>query len=329
MTAKQADPSKNTVYILFENDGNHDILYRRDYNLDGCAIPYVNFREAIEKAGYRCKPTYDYVGLGSYTDVAYIISITLLRPEILQSVARHPKEKCFLFIQEPPTNYGYLYDERLTNFFGKIFVMFDDMVDNQRYFKFFHPQRNEKVVEETIAFEDKKFCVMIQSNHGDGSPKSIYGERRIANAFFTEKGEFDLYGARWDGFSSWRGNYQKKCKKDLIKNYKFNLAYENMHDQYGYITERIFDAFYAKTVPVYLGPKNIYSYVPKECFINRAEFASYEDLYQFMKGVDKTAYQNYIDAAQEFIKSPQAERFSSMEMARTISEHIVPANSEL
>lgn len=315
--------TKDSVYILFENDGNHDIWYRRDYNLDGCAIPYVYFREEIERAGYRFKPTYDYAGMGACTDAAYIISINLLRPEILQNIAKHPKENCFLFILEPPTNFGYLYDERLTSFFGKIFVMFDDIVDNQRYFKFYHPQRNEKILEEAIPFEEKKFCVMLQSHHGDGSPKSVYGERRLASEFFTKKGEYDLYGVKWDGFSSWRGTYQKKCKKDLIKNYKFTLAYENMHDQRGYITERVFDAFYAKTVPIYLGPKNIYSYIPKECFINRAEFSSYEDLYRFMKSIDAPTYQKYLDAAQNFINSPQAECFSSIQWAKTIQEHII------
>jgi hypothetical protein len=276
----------------------------------------------IEEAGYNFKPTYDYAGLGSYTDVAYIISLTLLTQTILESISKHPREKCLLFVQEPTTTHGVFYDKRLTRFFGKILVMFDDLVDNVNYFKIYHPQRNEVIADKVPSFEEKKFCVMLQSNHFVQHPKSMYEERRIANTFFTSKGEFDLYGARWNGYASWRGTYQGKCKIDLIKNYKFTLSYENMHDQNGYMTERIFDAFYAKTVPIYLGPKNINDYVPKECFINRADFSTYEDLYQFMKSIDQSTYQRYIDAAQDFLKSPKAEPFSTKQFAKTIGEHI-------
>jgi hypothetical protein len=322
MTQKNFDPSKKTVYILYENDGNHNILYQKDYNLDGCGIPFVYLKEEIEKAGYNFKPTYDYSGLGFYTDVAYIISLTLLNQSILQSIAKHPKEKCFLFIQEPPTTHGYLYDRRLTQFFGKIFVMFDDLVDNNNYFKIYHPQRNEEMLQSAILFEEKKFCVMLQSNHYVQHPTSMYGERRNACSFFTAKKDFDLYGARWDGYASWKGPYHGKSKKNLIKNYKFTLSYENMHDQLGYITERIFDAFYAKTIPIYLGPKNINEYIPKECFINRIEFSSYENLYQHMKNINKTRYEEYINNAQNFINSPKSEHFSSTSFAKTIAKYI-------
>ncbi|HAB99789.1 MAG TPA: hypothetical protein DCE71_08215 [Parachlamydiales bacterium] len=317
------DPAKKTVYVLLEDCGNHDIFFDRSSRKDDYAVPYVYLREAIENLGYNFVPTFDYKGLGSYDDVAYIISITLLNQDILDSLSKHPKEKCFLFVNEPYTTYGLFYDKRLRHYFGKIFVMFEEFVDNQSYFSYLHAQCNEKFAENVPEFEDKKFCVMVQSNHFCPHPKSMYEERRKAARFFSSVGDFDLYGARWNDFSCWKGAF-KTGKLDVIKNYKFCLSYENIHDQCGYITERIFDAFYASCIPIYLGPKNIYDYIPKNCFINLTEFSSYNDLYQFMNSIDKETYHSYLSAAKEFIASPEASVFSSRHLAKTVLQHLNP-----
>ena len=198
-----------------------------------------------------------------------------------------------------------MYDPRLSQFFGKIFVLFDDYVNNTTHFKYFHAQCNEEFAKDVPDFSQKKLCVMVQSNHFVQHPKSEYGERRKAADFFGKSDEFDLFGARWDGYPTWKGAF-KTGKLDLIKNYKFCLAYENIKDQKGYMTERLFECFYAGCVPIYLGPKNVYDYVPKECFINRIDFDSYEELYRFMKSMDRETYESYIRAGQEFIKSPLA-----------------------
>lgn len=317
------NPLETTVYVLYENDGDHQMFYDRNSRKDGYAIPCVYFREEIEKANYIFKPTFDYVGLGSCTDAAYIISFNLMNPLIFQSIAKHPKEKCFLFLIEPPIVSGNLYNRAFTNYFGKIFTMLDDYVDNINYFKFFHPLCCEKKAENIPDFSNKKLCVLIQSNHQNGHPKSMYHERRTAANFFHGNPDFDLFGNGWKGYSNWKG-YLINGKMDLIKNYKFCLCYENMCDQYGYMTERLIECFYAGCVPIYLGPKNINSYVPKECFVNRLDFTSYDDLYRFMKNMNKSEYQSYLDAAQRFIDSPQSEPFSTRKFSQTIKEHIVP-----
>ena len=45
-----------------------------------------------------------------------------------------------------------------------------------------------------------------------------------------------------------------------------------MSDTPGYMTEKIWDSFKAKTVPVYWGASNIEEYVPKNCFIDYRDF---------------------------------------------------------
>src|SRR5271165_2834422 len=102
--------NQKTVYVFYENDGDHQMFYDRDSRKDGYAIPCVYLREEIERAGYRFKPTFDYLGFGSASDVAYTISFNLLNQPLFQSIAKHPKEKNFLLLLEPPTTHAYLYD---------------------------------------------------------------------------------------------------------------------------------------------------------------------------------------------------------------------------
>ncbi len=316
------DSSKKTVYVLFENDGNHDIFYDKKSIINGYAIPYVYLREEIERLGYNFRPTFDYAALAYATDVAYIISITCVNHVILQSVNKFPKERCFLFVLEPWTTHGQLYNIRLSDFFGKIFVMFDDIIDKCKYFKFYHPVYCETITKNIPDFEHKKFCVMVQSNHSVAHPQSEYEERRKAASFFDNTGEFDLYGAHWEGYRSWRGKL-KTDKLDVIKNYKFYLAYENMKDQRGYMTERLFEAFYAQCIPIYLGPSNITDYVPAQCFINRLDFSSYDDLYLFLKSMTQSTYKSYIMEGQAFLQSEKVKPFTSKQFAKTITENMV------
>ncbi|WP_226896450.1 glycosyltransferase family 10 domain-containing protein [Poseidonibacter ostreae] len=58
----------------------------------------------------------------------------------------------------------------------------------------------------------------------------------------------------------------------------------------GYITEKIFDSFFAGCVPVYLGADNITEHIPKECFIDKREFDTYEKLYKYLKNMSDEEY---------------------------------------
>src|SRR5207244_2755686 len=99
-------------------------------------------------------------------------------------------------------------------------------------------------------------------------------------------------------------------KWPVQKNYKFCFCYENMGEQEGYITEKIFDSFTAGCVPIYLGATNITSYIPKECFIDRRDFASESDLYDFLKSIDRGTYNGYLKAIRSFLESQPAQSFS-------------------
>ena len=48
-------------------------------------------------------------------------------------------------------------------------------------------------------------------------------------------------------------------KFDFLRKYKMNIAFENsFHPDSGYVTEKLLDAFYSCTLPIYLGPLKVF-----------------------------------------------------------------------
>ena len=101
-----------------------------------------------------------------------------------------------------------------------------------------------------------------------------------------------------------------KTKREVLKNYKFYICYENTRDINGYITEKIFDCFVTGCVPVYWGSQNVTQYIPPECFIDRRRFSTNEELYQFLKSINETEYNQYLEAIKHFLQSDAAFLFS-------------------
>jgi hypothetical protein len=164
-------------------------------------------------------------------------------------------------------------------------------------------------------------------------PGELYTERRDIAKYLTQLGEFDLWGNLWDGFPSWKG--MAPLNKTVLKNYKFTFAIENTWNQPGYITERIFNSFYARNVPVYLGAPDILDYVPKECFIHvrdftkgKRTFGTYQEIWKFMKAMNKSTYQKYIDAGQEYItNNPKLKLFGVENIVKTVMEQVQKLDS--
>lgn len=309
-----------TVYLVPFVHSGEEIFYDPHSHQDERIKPFIALREAIEEAGYEFRVTRDCKNLENPTA---ILSLCNIYSPILENIQAYPKEICSLFVPEPPILHPWLYDRRLTAIFGKIFVMFDDLVDNVNYFKCTHHQGRESAVFEAPSFKEKKFLVLIQSNLTCPEPRELYSKRREAAWFFSQTAGFDLYGSGWEGNPAWLGHYGGD-KRQLLKQYRFHLCYENMEDQRGYITERIFESMFSRTVPIYWGASNIDEYVPKECFIDRRAFSSNDELLAFLQQVDEKTYAGYLDAAARFLASPAAEPFSPKGFAQAILSRILP-----
>ncbi|PKP62139.1 hypothetical protein CVT91_00470 [Candidatus Atribacteria bacterium HGW-Atribacteria-1] len=230
-------------------------------------------------------------------------------------------------------------------FFKKIFTWDDTLVDNKKYIKINYPHKLPVDLDYDLNRKEK-FCAMIVANKFKPHPLELYTERIKAIRWFEQRHpeDFDLYGIGWDKYNfngmlsrlnrfdalrkilkprypSYKGSIESK--KEVYKKYKFAICYENARDIPGYITEKIFDCFFAGCVPVYWGASNITDHIPTDTFIDRRNFKSYEELYQYLKNRTDKKYIDYLSATKNFIKSDKIYPFSAECFAETLINEII------
>lgn len=253
------------------------------------------------------------------------------------------EKKYALLLESPHVDKG-LIDTTYHKYFKKIFTWNDDMIDNLKYFKVNYAFDIPKTIQK--KFDDKKLCCTIAGNKSAKHHDELYTKRVEFIRWFEKNhpNEFDLYGTGWDQYRfgySLVGRVLNKFKflrkKDLfpsykgmvdskfetMKNYKFAICYENIKEQNGYITEKIFDSFFAGCVPIYWGAKNVTEHIPKECFIDKREFDSFEDVYMYLKNMDEKTYFEYLEAIEKFLNNSKADPFRAETFANIIVDEIM------
>ncbi len=141
-------------------------------------------------------------------------------------------------------------------------------------------QDSERDIEDLVASK-KKFCSFVVSNPG----KSKTSARELFFRKLHDKKPVDSGGRYLNNIGGPLPNYFPG-KIDFLKNYKFNIAYENASVP-GYVTEKLVHAFHARCVPVYWGDPLVARDFNPEAFLNRADFDSDEALIARMLEIDR------------------------------------------
>jgi len=111
----------------------------------------------------------------------------------------------------------------------------------------------------------------------------------------------DIYGQGWSKkMKNYKGSlYPHEKKFTTLTKYKFNLILENAIVD-NWLSEKILDSFLSFSVPVYLGSPVTYKYIPKECFINVADFKNYEKLFSYLENMSENEYNKYIENIKKY-----------------------------
>jgi hypothetical protein len=218
--------------------------------------------------------------------------------------------------------------------------------------KFHIPQTYDCVFEELWGKSDRRFLAMVNTNKLPQCHwQELYTERLRALEYFGQRGEIDLYGIGWDRMpyrvgKTWvpvplvrvqryiwehlpfrqfhpytrliRRIYKGpvKSKFEVLSSYTFTLSYENMILG-GWVNEKMFDCFLAGTIPIYLGAPDITDYVPADCFIDKRQFPTYEDLRQFLKSLSQREIRAYKENARDYLASEMYKPFRKESFADT------------
>lgn len=157
----------------------------------------------------------------------------------------------------------------------------------------------------------------------------LYEERLRAIAHFSRYPDFHLYGFGWneEADSGGGGEISRSLKRSCrgttpdklatVAGHKFSLCFENTRFP-GYVTEKIFDCFFAGTIPVYLGAPDIEEFVPAGTFVDSSRFSAYDDLNEYLRGMSEGDAHRMIDRIRAFLGSPDFEKFHEESYARSM-----------
>ena len=201
-----------------------------------------------------------------------------------------------------------------------------------------HPQWHQR---------DRGFLVMINSNKLPRlfNDSELYTARLRAVEYFDRFGEVDLYGPNWGKrpnrvgktwlpFTAvrilrvlWNARQRvlpdrlhsaarrahrgiAQSKADTLAKYDFALCFENQIMR-GWMTEKMFDCFFAGTVPVYWGAPDVTDHVPAEAFVDMRRFRDFAELRAHLKAMPRAEIERHREAGRAFVES---ERFAPFRM---------------
>ncbi len=135
------------------------------------------------------------------------------------------------------------------------------------------PER-KKLNKEDLKIK-KEFCNFIYSNK-NGNP--------IRKEFFDELSKYKNIISAGKFLNN--TGYAIKNKTEIQKQCKFTIAFEN--EKYpGYSTEKIIDAFIARTIPIYWGDETITDNINQKSFIYCNSSKDIPDVIRRIKQIDK------------------------------------------
>ena len=215
------------------------------------------------------------------------------------------------------------------------------------------PQCYDGIHENIWGRTSRGFLCMINANKLPAiEHQELYTQRLRAVEFFHGFREIDLYGKGWDrmphrlgktwvpwtarllGRAVWEARQRHRpdptyaavqaasrgpvaSKAETLGQYTFAICFENMILE-GWITEKIFDCFYAGCVPVYWGAPDVTESIPTEAFIDMRQFSGFDELRRFLHAQSPAAITRYREAARAFIESPAYDHFRPGAFADTV-----------
>ncbi len=76
--------------------------------------------------------------------------------------------------------------------------------------------------------------------------------------------------------------YKVENKNEFLSQYKFNLCFENSQG-YGYVTEKILDAYFSHTIPIYWGSPSVAKDFNPKSFVNVHDFKNFDEAIDYIK----------------------------------------------
>lgn len=141
-------------------------------------------------------------------------------------------------------------------------------------------QNKKRNYSESILQEKEYFASFIASHDSRNNTrgdffKALDNVKRVESVGSYLNNMPDGIKVAWEDGS--KIDFQKKCK--------FSLCFEST-DEPGFITEKIVEAFYCDTIPVYFGSSNIKEIFNPKAFIDISDYPDYESAINYILKTD-------------------------------------------
>jgi hypothetical protein len=256
--------------------------------------------------------------------------------DIIAHKAKYPKQKVFLVLWE--TSLGARYVSNVKNHVGydAVFTYVRRMVDGKRYL--FLPPRAfyRHRITTGLPFEQRRVGCLVGTNREFRHRSGLFVIKRGWKFSFRDwidyvlcpgelirfRSQFgktcakyrgiDIFGEGWEATPEMRRAYcgiPKEPTLTYVGRYRYYFAFENQTSDCGLISERLWDALWGDTVPVYLGNTKLHEFIPRECYIDAAQFEHPEKILDWLCRMPREAWSKYHDAGRAFIHSSAVDKF--------------------
>ena len=259
---------------------------------------------------------------------------------------RVPRAKRALVIMEPANaNPSLYYTSLLRRQFTTVFTYDQDLLRRHpeytkiNVFSGADPMAYRSNPFQHLAFENKKLLIAVSSNRWSYMPQSSFNLRRKLYRHFdrTMPGQFDLYGGGWNapciGYERWLGYPVFAAfrggipgggdgKVRTMSTYRFAFCIESNATQPGYVSEKIFDCFCARCVPIYYGWRGAGTLVPRDAFIDLRDFRRPADLEAYLRNMDAAQHARYVQAIDRFMAGDAIRGLTTENVFRIIADRL-------
>lgn len=224
-------------------------------------------------------------------------------------------EEKYEFVYEKKHPQYVLYDERSTkqlkyydsiriqwvfenvppNFFENDYIIgLHNLVFGDRYFQYpmyalpeyrylVNSLREKKPISREDAEKKDLFCNFIYSNMCCSQERITWFEEIGKYKFVHAPGKLCHNTDPIPVGDNWVETFEKKT--EYQKQFKFSMAFENTSSP-GYISEKIFNAFRADTIPIYWGDPEVENVINEESFINLSKYSNCDEAIEAIKRID-------------------------------------------
>lgn len=234
----------------------------------------------------------------------------------------------FLIATESPSIVPDNYRKEKTAFYDRIFAWHSCYQQDPRarkirpiYFQIQKPLNGQN-------FAKRKLAVLVGSiSKNRREPGELYSKRQDILEWFEKNARenLDFYGRKNSytntDFSCYCGPVENKLQ--VMAGYRFSICFENNGITPEYITEKIFDCFFAGCVPIYLGAPDVERWIPKKCYVDPKDFEGWGELYEYLHEMKEEEWEVYRKEARLFLASEFAASYGESSFAQVLIQELI------